>query len=120
MQRSFPQSLPNFADSLVRSFGRVEGKTPANPFIFDSNFAIMKKTIVPLFCALFGVGLATTSCQDMLTPDLDRYAENFSGKDTVNFYFGILNNVQGMIEQNVLLGELRGDPHQVLGLRSRG
>ena len=109
MQRSFPQSLPNFADSLVRSFGRVEGKTPANPFIFDSNFAIMKKTIVPLFCALFGVGLATTSCQDMLTPDLDRYAENFSGKDTVNFYFGILNNVQGMIEQNVLLGELRGD-----------
>lgn len=109
MQRFFPQSLPNFVDSLVRSFGRVEGKTPANPFIFDSNFAIMKKTIVPLFCALFGVGLATTSCQDMLTPDLDRYAENFSGKDTVNFYFGILNNVQGMIEQNVLLGELRGD-----------
>ena len=51
----------------------------------------MKKTIVPLFCALFGLGLATTSCQDMLTPDLDRYAENFSGKDTVNFYFGILN-----------------------------
>ena len=45
----------------------------------------------------------------MLTPDMDRYAENFSGKDTVNFYFGILNNVQGMIEQNVLLGELRGD-----------
>lgn len=69
----------------------------------------MKKTIVPLFCALFGLGLATTSCQDMLTPELDRYAENFSGKDTVNFYFGILNNVQGMIEQNVLLGELRGD-----------
>lgn len=69
----------------------------------------MKKTIVPLFCALFGLSLATTSCQDMLTPDLDRYAENFSGKDTVNFYFGILNNVQGMIEQNVLLGELRGD-----------
>ena len=69
----------------------------------------MKKTIVPLFCALFGLSLATTSCQDMLTPDMDRYAENFSGKDTVNFYFGILNNVQGMIEQNVLLGELRGD-----------
>ena len=109
MQRYFHQPLPNFVDSLVRSFGRAEGKTPANPFIFDSNFAIMKKTIVPLFCALFGVGLATTSCQDMLTPDLDRYAENFSGKDTVNFYFGILNNVQGMIEQNVLLGELRGD-----------
>ena len=109
MQRYFRQPLPNFVDSLVRSFGRAEGKTPAKPFIFDPNFAIMKKTIVPLFCALFGLSLATTSCQDMLTPDLDRYAENFSGKDTVNFYFGILNNVQGMIEQNVLLGELRGD-----------
>jgi len=109
MQRYFRQPLPNFVDSLVRSFGRAEGKTPAKPFIFDPNFAIMKKTIVPLFCALFGLSLATTSCQDMLTPDMDRYAENFSGKDTVNFYFGILNNVQGMIEQNVLLGELRGD-----------
>lgn len=69
----------------------------------------MKKTIVPLFCALFGLSLVSTSCQDMLTPELDRYTEKFSGKDTVNFYFGILNNMQDMIEQNVLLGELRGD-----------
>ena len=46
----------------------------------------------------------------MLTPDIDRYAENFSGRDTVNFYFGILRNLQGVVEQNVLLGELRRRP----------
>lgn len=45
----------------------------------------------------------------MLTPDMDRYAENFSGNDTVYFYLGILRNVQDMVEQNELLGELRGD-----------
>lgn len=69
----------------------------------------MKKIIFSLFFALIGVGTLTTSCEDMLTPEMDRYTENFSGKDTVNFYFGILRNLQGMVEQNVLLGELRGD-----------
>lgn len=53
--------------------------------------------------------MTTTSCEDMLTPDLDRYAENFSGTDTVYFYNGILRNVQDMVEQNQLLGDLRSD-----------
>jgi len=69
----------------------------------------MKKSILSLILALVGFGALTTSCEDMLTPDIDRYAENFSGRDTVNFYFGILRNLQGVVEQNVLLGELRGD-----------
>lgn len=69
----------------------------------------MKKTILSLFFALVGLGALTTSCEDMLTPDMDRYATEFSGKDTVNFYLGIVRNLQGMVEQNVLLGELRGD-----------
>ncbi len=69
----------------------------------------MKKSIFSLLFALVGVGTLTTSCEDMLTPDLDRYTTNFSGKDTVNFYLGIMSNLQDMIEQNVLLGELRGD-----------
>lgn len=56
-----------------------------------------------------GVGIATTSCEDMLTPDLTRYTENFSGRDTVYFYNGILRNVQDMVEQNELLGDLRSD-----------
>ena len=69
----------------------------------------MKKSFLSLILALVGFGALTTSCEDMLTPDIDRYAENFSGRDTVNFYFGILRNLQGVVEQNVLLGELRGD-----------
>lgn len=56
-----------------------------------------------------GVGISTTSCEDMLTPDLTRYTENFSGRDTVYFYNGILRNVQDMVEQNELLGDLRSD-----------
>ena len=58
---------------------------------------------------MLGLTVTTTSCEDMLTPDLDRYAQDFSGRDTVNFYFGILSNMQDMIENNVLLGEMRGD-----------
>ena len=40
---------------------------------------------------------------------MNRYAENFSGKDTIYFYTGILRNVQDMVEQNQLLGDLRSD-----------
>jgi len=68
-----------------------------------------KKSIIGLFVCLLGFGATTTSCEDMLTPDMDRYAMEFSGTDTVGFYLGILREVQEVIEQNVLLGELRGD-----------
>lgn len=69
----------------------------------------MKKTVFSLVLALAGSGLLATSCQDMLTPEMDRYATNFSGKDTANFYFGILKGLQEVTEQHLLLGELRGD-----------
>lgn len=69
----------------------------------------MKKSIVSLFVFLAGFGMFTTSCEDMLTPDMDRYADNFNGTDTVNFYLGIMRNVQDMVEQNVILSELRAD-----------
>lgn len=67
-----------------------------------------KKSIIGLFVCLLGMGM-TTSCEDMLTPDMDRYAESFSGRDTVGFYLGILRDLQGVIEQNVILGEVRSD-----------
>ena len=69
----------------------------------------MKKSIVSLFVFLAGFGIFTTSCEDMLTPDMDRYADNFNGTDTVNFYLGIMRNVQEMVEQNVILAEIRAD-----------
>lgn len=68
-----------------------------------------KKSIIGLFALLTGFGAATTSCEDMLTPDMDRYADGFTGRDTVNFYFGILSNLQDVIENNVILGEVRSD-----------
>ena len=67
------------------------------------------KSILSLFIFLLGFGATTTSCEDMLTPDMDRYSEGFSGKDTVYFYLGILRNVQDMVEQNELLADLRSD-----------
>ena len=67
------------------------------------------KSILSLLIFLMSFGMFTTSCEDMLTPDMNRYAENFSGKDTVYFYLGILRNVQDMVEQNELLGDLRSD-----------
>lgn len=68
-----------------------------------------KKTIIGLCCSLLGLGVTTTSCEDMLTPEMDRYAEGFSGRDTVNFYFGILQNLQDVAENNILLGDIRSD-----------
>lgn len=68
-----------------------------------------KNSILALFISLLGFGTLATSCEDMLTPDMDRYAENFNGTDTVNFYLGILRNVQDVVEQNVLLGDIRSD-----------
>ena len=69
----------------------------------------MKKSIVSLFVFLAGFGVFTTSCEDVLTPDMERYTEGFNGKDTVNFYLGIMRNVQDMVEQNIILNEVRAD-----------
>ena len=69
----------------------------------------MKKSIVSLFVFLAGFGVCTTSCEDILTPDMERYTEGFNGTDTVNFYLGIMRNVQDLVEQNVILNEIRAD-----------
>lgn len=66
-------------------------------------------SILSLLIFLLGFGSLTTSCEDMLTPDMDRYATGFSGKDTLYFYLGIVRNVQDMVEQNQLLGDIRSD-----------
>ena len=68
-----------------------------------------KKPIIGLFLSLLGIGVTTTSCEDMLTPEMNIYAENFTGRDTVNFYYGILANVQDLVENNVILADLRSD-----------
>ncbi len=67
------------------------------------------KSILSLIIFLLGFGVSTTSCEDMLTPDMERTAGGFRGNDTVYFYLGIMANLQEMIENNVILGEVRGD-----------
>lgn len=66
------------------------------------------KSIISLVLLLMGVGFMTTSCEDMLTPDLERYAEK-SGQDTLYSYWGIMKSMQNIAERYVILGESRGD-----------
>ena len=66
------------------------------------------KSIISLLLLLMGVSVITTSCEDMLTPDLERYAEK-SGQDTLYSYWGILKSMQNIAERYVVLGESRGD-----------
>lgn len=66
------------------------------------------KSIISLIIFLMGFGVVTSSCEDMLTPDMDRYAPH-SGQDTVYSYLGILKSIQDIAERYVILGEARGD-----------
>ena len=55
------------------------------------------KFILPVL--LFaGVLFGASSCSDMLTPDLERYAEK-NGTDTIYSYLGILKSVQNIAER---------------------
>lgn len=70
-----------------------------------------KKSILSLLAAVFaftGMG-SLASCEDMMKPEIDRYVSQFDGKDTVYFYLGIMRNLQDLVENNVLAGELRSD-----------
>lgn len=70
-----------------------------------------KKSILSLLAAALaftGMG-SLASCEDMMKPEIDRYVTQFDGKDTVYFYLGIMRNMQDLVENNVLAGELRSD-----------
>lgn len=67
------------------------------------------KSIVSLIALLLGLSITTTSCEDMLTPEMERYAQDFNGKDTVYYYLGILRSLQNAAEQNAILGDVRSD-----------
>ncbi len=67
-----------------------------------------KKSIFSLLLLLSGTMVVSTSCSDMLTPDLERYVET-NAQDSIYSYLGILKSVQKIAERNVILGEARGD-----------
>lgn len=60
-----------------------------------------------LVSALF-VGIAGTSCSDMLEPNMERYTGNFA-QDTVYSEFGILRSIQNIAERTVILDASRSD-----------
>lgn len=64
-----------------------------------------------IICALLvacGVGISSTSCQDMLSADSDRTTSS-NAKDTLYGYWGIMKAVQNIAERYVILGEARAD-----------
>lgn len=71
----------------------------------------MKKiSILGVALAFLGTGVATTSCEDMLTFDMENHADaSASVTDTVYYFHGILKCLQDIGERTVILGEARGD-----------
>lgn len=67
-----------------------------------------RKSIISLLIFCMGVGMFTTSCEDMLTPDNERHSYEV-GKDTLYSYWGILKSLQNVAERYVILNECRGD-----------
>ncbi|MEG1580270.1 MAG: hypothetical protein RR386_03305, partial [Bacteroidaceae bacterium] len=67
------------------------------------------KSIVSLLIFLMGLSFTTSSCSDMLTPDLDRFSGPTANNDTLYRYWGILKSVQNIAERYVILGESRSD-----------
>lgn len=64
-----------------------------------------------IICALLvacGVGVSTTSCEDMLSADSDRTIHT-NANDTLYGYWGIMKAVQNIAERYVILGEARAD-----------
>ena len=64
-----------------------------------------------IICALLlacGVGISTTSCEDMLSADSDRTIHT-NANDTLYGYWGIMKAMQNLAERYVILGEARGD-----------
>ena len=66
------------------------------------------KSIITVLCLCMGLSMATTSCEDMMSADSDRYSYSVAG-DTLYSYWGILKGLQNLGERYVILGECRGD-----------
>lgn len=71
---------------------------------------MMKKNIIAYLLLALTLGFSFTSCEDMLTGDMDRHVEiDEVAQDTLYSYWGILKSLQNIAERYVILGECRGD-----------
>lgn len=70
----------------------------------------MKKNIIYIVLLALVTSISFSSCEDMLTPDMDRNDEiDAVAADTLYSYWGILKSLQSVAERYVILGECRGD-----------
>lgn len=70
----------------------------------------MKKNIIATLLCVLTLGMGFSSCEDMLTGDMDRHIEvDELAQDTLYSYWGILRSLQRVAERYVILGEGRGD-----------
>lgn len=67
-----------------------------------------RKSIICMMLLSMMLGMFSTSCQDMLTPDSERHAYTVA-EDTLYSYWGILKSLQNIAERYVILNECRGD-----------
>lgn len=69
-----------------------------------------KNSVIGFVIAILTLAFSTTSCSDMLSPDMSgRANSSLFGQDTVYSYLGILKSMQNIAERQVILGEVRGD-----------
>ena len=66
------------------------------------------RSFISIFAILFAVTFTASSCDDMLTPELKRYSENYA-QDSVYSAFGILKSLQNVGSRSVLLDAARSD-----------
>lgn len=66
------------------------------------------KSIISLLVFCMTLGMLTTSCEDMLTPDSERHSYKVA-TDTLYSYWGIVKSLQNIAERYVILNECRGD-----------
>jgi len=64
--------------------------------------------VVLSLISCMGLGMMTTSCEDMLTPDSERHAYEVA-TDSLYSYWGILKSLQKIADRYVILNECRGD-----------
>lgn len=67
-------------------------------------------SIISVFSLVLSACMLTTSCDDMLSPNMDRYAERDKfGQDSIYSALGVLRSIQRVAERTIILDASRSD-----------
>lgn len=67
------------------------------------------KSIIISGLILLAIGATNTSCEDMFTAENKLVTDDLTPQDTVYQMLGIIHAMQGVMDQSILLGEVRAD-----------